>query len=246
MTKGTRSFKSRNIPVHAHATTPEFAEPKRTRRLVPEELKFFGHPPDFVAFYTDLLPNLEAFARSRLKSDELVSDAVADFSIYMLGNDRHGTPRWRLYNNDAFKRQPYFKWLITQFGFFCLDVYNKNIALVNRSRQTLAITNAEDGDEHTPGTITLDRLFGPVQSDPTTAIMMDQITNYIAKLSKPKTVANKRSFEANLPQLYQLILEGSTAAEISDELLVSTITVREWKAKLCELLKQLIPTPISI
>jgi hypothetical protein len=225
---------------------PEFRAPKRVRLPVPEHLKFFGYPQDLTKFTTDLYPNMLVFATANLGGDtELAETAIADFVAYMYDRTQDGRLRWQLYDVASFKRQPYFKWWLTNLRFYCLSTYDAFLREQRRAHKSVSIVPTWDDTVDQSGTISADRLAGLAeQIDPEVLIFVDQICTFLGSLEKAHT--GKTRFEAHALRLFQLRLSGVSNKEIAAEFKISVSAVQIWRRSLENLIRPLFDEPDTI
>lgn len=229
-------------------TTKTYAVP------VPESLKGFVTPKDINQFITGLLPNLTVFAKARLGSrilssrPDAPSELVNNFVLYMLSETTEGEVRYTRYDPVNFPGQPYYKWFLMNFSYFCMEYTGRYIK--DSSRFVSIVPSYEEYTEKTANTMSMDELASAMEGDEERHHSIDYIyaeqvltrVHAYSESARSRFSPGKKCFETHADRLLEARIMGYTNPEIAQQFGISTQGVNQWVAKLRELLGNMFDT----
>lgn len=228
-------------------STPPKAPEGRTYAIpIPEHLKGFEVPKDISKFINDLYPNIRAYASSKLHTIRSgkrtvveYDDVINSFVMYMLEvTKKDDKVRYTRYDPIAWPDQPFYKWFLIQFEFFCRDAESK----AGKFMATHSYLTQENNeyDEASANEVTMEQAVMHSRGVDCSSdnsldyVYAQEVLHALRKYSEDsiKNGARDKSFETHAARLMSMKLEGYSVSEIAEDFQISSNGVNQWLSKL--------------
>ena len=218
---------------------------------VPEHLKGHETPKNINSFITGLHPNMIVYANARLGSRILISrpdapkELVNNFVLYMLSNTQDGVVRYTRYDPVRFPDQPYYKWFLMNFQYFCLEYTDRYMK--DATRFVSIVPTYEEYTEKTANTVSMDEVAaaldnGEERHQSIDYIYAEQVLSRVhaySEAARSRFSPGKKCFETYADRLLEARIMGYSNPEIAGKFNISTQGVNQWVAKLRELMSNM-------
>lgn len=240
LSHGAIAPKEKAAPAKAAEGGRKYAVP------IPDHLKGYEVPKDISAFINDIYPNIKAYAGSKLHTIRSgkrtvveYDDVINSFVAYMLEvAKKDGRIRYTRYDPITYPDQPFYKWFLIQFEFYCRDCECKENKFM--STHSYFSQEKEDYSEASANELTIEQVLQRTVSHDVTMnasidyVYAQEVLQAIQKFSEDsiQNGARVKSFETHAARLMSMKLEGYSVAEIAEDFNISSNGVNQWLSKL--------------
>lgn len=197
---------------------------------VPENLQYSHIPDNINDFITRIYPNMRQLVLARMKSREIDVDEIINYFVaYMLGNNRWGTPRYKMYDVLKYPNNPFYKWFIKNLHFFCF--YNRKLHSINEFTSSLIETSDDSVPSQEFHTVSLDHIDREgMYESPESVLFTKELPAYLQEFSKQAEYLD--SFQANAYRLFVSRVQGESNNDFANSLGISASAASQWFEKL--------------
>jgi len=181
-------------------------------------------PENINNYLTALYPNLKRNLLAKGINSLEVQDVLADFTIYLLSEDKEGTPRYLKFDHGKYNVL-YHQWVIRTLDFFIRGHFTKKSTIMKRE---IALENPEDAKEGEFSESHQAFIDHSILSSISPAAILENKDLLMKALELAKEKVHSAFAKESMPSLVGGLIAGETQTEMAKKLEVSTCTVNKW------------------